>query len=199
VLRHMMKHNLAFFGAPYHPIYINKYRYFPCGVCLFVDLQKIPPADLDWLPEPPKTTFHTTDVRRDCSILQLAMRSLLHNRCSILSSSGDTGIRIYNKYNSRHDIQYETVAPVFKSGELNLSLRARVLDKIMPERYSYIPKRRHYYTHQGFAECGYLNLRGQSCEEYMWHEAPFAFHVRGTFNPLKQNVDQLTHVVRSFL
>lgn len=51
VLAHMVQHNLSFFGVPWHPRWQGKYRYFPCVHCLFIDLEKIPVASLDFMPE----------------------------------------------------------------------------------------------------------------------------------------------------
>ena len=51
VLDHMKCHKLSFFGAPYFPDRINKYRYFPSGICMFIDLKRIPVQFLDFTPE----------------------------------------------------------------------------------------------------------------------------------------------------
>lgn len=51
IIFHMNKNNLALFGSPYYPSVATKYRYFPCGICLFIDLQKISKKNIDLTPE----------------------------------------------------------------------------------------------------------------------------------------------------
>lgn len=51
VLLHMNKHGLAFFGAPWHPKYIKKYRDFPCPHCLFIDTDIAKVESLDFAPK----------------------------------------------------------------------------------------------------------------------------------------------------
>jgi len=41
VTRHMLSHDLAFFGVPWHPRFSDKYRYFPAVHCFFVDLDRV--------------------------------------------------------------------------------------------------------------------------------------------------------------
>ena len=42
--------NLGFFGTPMNPRRHNSYRYFPYMVCMFVDLSRVSPRDLCFLP-----------------------------------------------------------------------------------------------------------------------------------------------------
>ena len=42
----MARRQLGVFGAPWHPRWIYKHRYFPCVHCMFVDRERVP---LDWL------------------------------------------------------------------------------------------------------------------------------------------------------
>jgi hypothetical protein len=51
VLNHMLECKLSFFGAPYHPSYVNKTRYFPCAICILIDLEKVNKDNLDFTPE----------------------------------------------------------------------------------------------------------------------------------------------------
>lgn len=51
VIEYMKNNNLSFFGAPYHPTRYTKYRYFPCGICLFVDLHRVSRSKLNFSPE----------------------------------------------------------------------------------------------------------------------------------------------------
>ncbi len=47
----MVENNISIFGAPYYPSYIFKPRYFPCVICMFIDLEKVHINDLDFTPE----------------------------------------------------------------------------------------------------------------------------------------------------
>lgn len=51
VIDHMERHDLAFFGAPWHPRWTLKPRGFPCLHCLFIDTRKVPIREVDFLPE----------------------------------------------------------------------------------------------------------------------------------------------------
>lgn len=51
IIQYMLNNNLSFFGVPWHPKYTNKYRYFPCVHCLFIDLKKVPIQTLDFTPD----------------------------------------------------------------------------------------------------------------------------------------------------
>ena len=51
VLSYMQANRLAFFGAPYFPTRVTKYRYFPTVACLFIDLRRAPVSVLDVAPD----------------------------------------------------------------------------------------------------------------------------------------------------
>jgi len=51
ITTHMLEKGLSFFGAPWHPHWYRKYRYFPCVHCLFVDLDQISLQNLDFTPQ----------------------------------------------------------------------------------------------------------------------------------------------------
>lgn len=51
VISHMSSRGLAFFGAPWHPKWYSKYRYFPCVHCMFIDARQIDCPELDFTPD----------------------------------------------------------------------------------------------------------------------------------------------------
>lgn len=50
-LKRMQSKGWAFFGAPWHPRWFNKYRYFPCVHCMFIDTEKVDLTTLDFMPD----------------------------------------------------------------------------------------------------------------------------------------------------
>jgi len=112
--------------------------------------------------------------------------------------SQDTGIRIYRNYIGRTDIKYEYAIPVFKPADLGINIKHLAMERFLPDRYCFVPKRRGYFTDGGFADSGFPDVVSMGCEEYMWQGDPFAFHVRGRYNELKNDRRLLTDVVMSF-
>lgn len=51
VLSYMDEKGLSFFGAPWHPKWFTKYRYFPCAHCMFIDRDRIDVKTLDFTPD----------------------------------------------------------------------------------------------------------------------------------------------------
>ena len=49
---------------------------------------------------------------------------------------------------------------------------------MLPDRFSYLPKRPEYYTRNGFRERGYVDATMYGWEEFIWKGAPFGFHIR---------------------
>jgi hypothetical protein len=53
-----------------------------------------------------------------------------------------------------------------------------LIEKISPDRWSYIPKRPGSFTKRNFKKCGLPNPSELNWEEYFWFDVPFAFHMR---------------------
>lgn len=49
-IQHMIRNRLSFFGAPWHPRWYSKYRYFPCVHFLMIDLEKVDIGAIDFMP-----------------------------------------------------------------------------------------------------------------------------------------------------
>ncbi len=192
VIRYMQDKHLSFFGAPWHSSNIDKYRYFPCVHCLFIDQELLPVDKLDLRPDRPNQAIdkyrtshqnyttsnsisHTLWSRLTNAAWRLSgLKGRRHNYC-------DTGTRFYYKYRTDKSHSFETATPVFRLPEespVHISSYGRILDSLLPDALCYLPKRRDSYTNTGLRELGYLQHAPKHWEEFMWNGKPFAFHVR---------------------
>lgn len=198
VLATMADEDLAVFGVPWHPAWYAKYRHFPCVHCLFLDAARLPVNELDFTPElreqptqrlspafaagePLRTA---TSRRQRASRLLTAVPRVAYHLTLMRRHIGrtrDTGYRIYTRWHGscRAGI-VQAVAPASDfSFPFHLrSAPGRALERILPERWSYVP--RGYRSRQTFLETGALDGRRYGWEEFMWRDAPFAVHVRRT-------------------
>lgn len=198
ITTHAENNGVSFFGAPWHPRWFNKYRGFPCVHCLLIDLSRVDPVELDFLPDllahlPPAARFSPT---ADTSVRSVRLRTIARNLATMLllrdrkaiASSHDTGFRLYDRFgnDSRHvakclqpvyrpDQQF--AGPPHSRGNLN-----RLLEKLLPERLCYFPKRHDYYSLRGFRDFGAYDADFHSWEEFLWQGRPFGFHLRGYQN-----------------
>ena len=178
---HMRDRGLAFFGAPWHPRYVENYRYFPAVHCMFVDRQRLPADALDFRPR-----------------IDAPDAAPAHNRASTLWSRftlahrrkqpWDTGSRIHEQFGASRVIRSECVLPVFRvesqssAGDIHRSARARFLQRVLPDSMCYLPKRRDSYTELGFRERNWIDESlPELWEELVWRDAPFGLHLRGSY------------------
>lgn len=187
VVRRMKNENLAFFGSPFHPRFFRKYRYFPCLQCLFIDFEKVGAKNVDFSP-----LYHQDEVipnfmqKIKKEIIQIAFGG---NRLTI-GASKDTSYGLFKKYAKSRIFRNETLKPVFRP-EIDLlekgmditphsaaSFWNHALEKFLPEKYCFLPKKTSSYTDIGFKNLGFFDAGGEGWEEYMWKDAPFAFHLR---------------------
>jgi len=193
VISHMMDNSLSFLGAPWHPKWHIKYRYFPCVHCLFVDLDKVSIQSIDFTPKFDKGITRLEELKHWIpKNLSLVLRSLakvfraltLRDRKSI-GSSRDTGYALFRQYGQDSQVRCESVVPVFRSssdfrGPAYATLRLnRLIEKLLPDRLCFIPKKPGYYTETGFRELGYFDTGSRQWEEFIWQGLPFGFHIRG--------------------
>lgn len=188
VLEYMKSNKLAVFGVPYHPRDYKKPRYFPSVPCMFVDGAQISVSKIDFRPQYPGIlasldggSYRAPRLHK----LFLRLNELFWGERRKIDSSRDTGSQIYIKY--AKSLRSEYVTPVFnpsrdfigpdwaKSG-WNI-----FLEKILPERLCFFPKKKGYFSEKGFKELGYYDVAGLGLEEYVWQDKPFGFHFRGTF------------------
>ncbi len=209
VLKHMEQSGLAFFGAPYHPKFYDKYRYFPCGICLFVDLERVPKETIDYLPEYDlanmpagweirvENEFHAR-LRRKMSelprpvaaALAIAARAsgvskLFQDRHRV-QAARDTGYKIFSRYAGNPETPSECLVPVYRlpedfSGPRHIfSGIPALLERKLPDNLSFIPKRPGYFTGRSFKDFGAPDAAGMGWEETLWNDRPFGFHMHGT-------------------
>ena len=200
VTGHMIKNDLGFFGAPWHPRWYRKYRYFPCVHCMFIDLNRISLTDIDFMPDLFKSFVSKLWARneqlldqkqrvRACwTVMKHPKRALSEDikQRQLIGTSRDTGYSLFQKYAKHSQVKYESIKAVFRpeidrfkpSGVSSLQ-RSRLVELILPDRLSYIPKRKDYFARTGFLELGYADLSSLEWEEFIWRDQPFGFHIRG--------------------
>jgi hypothetical protein len=203
VIAHIVARRLSFFGAPWHPRWYRKYRYFPCVHCLFIDLGRVPADALDFspglleVPPSPKPTLWVRHQRllttgRWLQAYALWLRQWRTLRAEdvrerqTIGSSRDTGYRLYQRFARERPAPAECLTPVFRPKEQELIprfvgswQRSRLAEWRLRDELSYISKRKGYCTTAGFRECGLPDVSQMGWEEFMWQERPFGFHVRG--------------------
>ena len=176
----MESEDISIFGAPWNPRWVNKYRYFPSPHLSIYDLDKISIESLDFLPGDQnyiaKSPYHLNKFR------------LLKNRRSI-ACQPDTGWHIYQKYNRSESLFNYCVQPCFNPHEYlldsNMYQINKVFDLMLPDSWSFIPKKKDYYSTKYFKDMDYPDTTKLGCEEFLWRDKPFGFHFRGYRNNLK--------------
>lgn len=169
VLQHMRRNDLAILGIPWHTRWWNKYRYFPAGIhaCVF-DLEKIDRDKLDFFPQ-----YDEASLRAVASSKGKGRRGI--------GISRDMGYAIRRLFDARPDLKYEYLTPVFRPSEewgWKPSGLKKILHAVIPDRWSYLPKRTGAYTETSFKDKGYFDGRSYGWEEFMWRDVPFCFHLR---------------------
>lgn len=269
VCKHMETCGLWFFGAPWHPKWFSKHRYFPCVHCLFIDTKYVKYRDLDFTPDlvergakadkrnglvlsasqgdsqqydvlpvvPRKWLPVFLCIARDAlkavshayiesnqpiplslkvvlRLMQLVKKlkgkfrallgfgaSMILNRKNI-GCAKDTGYLVEMRFSEKKE-NIETLVPSVylatdfgKNHYLNTSI-GRCFEKIVPERWSYIPKARGYFTAQNFRQCGLPDVSELNWEEFFWSDIPFGFHMR-RYNKVQRDIakeDRLLHAL----
>lgn len=197
VLTHMREQNIAFFGVPWHPKYVENYRYFPAVHCMFIDLEQVPVETLDFRPILDAGAYYGQG-----GILSRWANKLFKYRWR---QPWDTGTRIYHAF-SWTSLKYECPLPVFRFPEdclgngAPLKLKSRVLEHLLPDRMCYLPKRRGSYTEIDFARRGYnIPALPPLWEQFVWHDHPFGLHVRGSFSAIKRDKDAEYHLLEGVI
>lgn len=192
VIGHMKENNLAFLGAPYHPRDYTKTRYFPSVVCLFIDTEKIDLRSVDFRPQYPDVlssldgkAYPETWTEKVFKKIRKLSGLYLGRRFKVRTSR-DSGYGLYKKY-YKSDFASECLTPVFKSKgfaggpKVEIEAKDTFIEKFLPDRLSFIPKKPGYFSETGFRERGYFDIVGLGLEEYLWNDRPFGFHFRGTY------------------
>lgn len=199
ILKHMREHKISIFGSVWHPRWFRKYRYFPSVHFMCIDTAKIPPSALDFTPDSmrtadvkfkkDKTKAHDTGKTKGSkrtARLKKKWRQLVGilkaiGARALIGGASDTGHLLYKKYYRDPNLHTALLQPVLERQFLPDAWFDRLnskLDKILPDRFCYLPKRKGYFTFDGFKAHGLPHLAGLQWEEFMWQERPFAFHLR---------------------
>jgi hypothetical protein len=205
VLEHMVASGLAMFGVPWHPRYIDKYRYFPCVHCFFIDLDKVPVSDLDFRP----TCADAVDGDKQAPDRSTALGRLLdtlalrHRR----KDYRDTGTRMFLRFAHDRNVKYECATPVYRlpedfPGKGNpLALHSRLIEAVLPDSLCYVPKRRETFVRDGFLE-PIRNSSSAHWEQFIWRKRPFGFHMRRNADKNRRDehaeLEALASVLRHF-
>ena len=206
VVTHMQANRLALFGAPWHPRHIQKYRYFPAVHCTFVDREAFK--------DQPYTVKSLRDGMRGLSLkdrfsapgipasaLGQKWRSgvlsrLFPKRWKQSWAIRDTGSALYSRYWTGETIPNECLTPVFDPAGQGGAVQA-MLDKILPDDLSYVPKRRDSFSRSG----QFLPQipETQDWEAFLWRAKPFGFHMRGNWNRGQRNPQAEVEMVREII
>ncbi len=189
---YMKKNNLSLFGAPWNPRWYMKPRYFPaCSHCLFIDLEKIPVGSFDFKPSGRFSEQKIIETKKKIpAAVKIALRPLAQwAQWSVLSrkiigKEEDTGYDLLRRFAADPSCRHQCLTPVFRpvrdfiGPAFAVARPARALEKILPDRLCYIPKREGYFSSSGFKELGYPDVSTREWEEFLWQAEPFGFHVR---------------------
>jgi len=221
VIDHMVRNDLAFFGAPWHLRWYRKYRYFPCVHCVFIDSEKIDLNAVDWMPDllrnpnlfvsnlwvaHERLTNEGRRLRAGWVVLRRPWRAVvedLEQRRLIGGSSRDTGYQLFQRFGRQRGIKHEEVTPVFRPNRQSLMppgvshlQRCKLVELWLPDHWSYIPKRAQSFTRMGFRELGCPDVSSCGWEEFMWRKEPFGFHIRGFLQRPNRTESQDAEVAR---
>lgn len=196
VIGHMRKRDLWVFGVPWHPRWFQKPRGAPSPHLMVIDLERTGPiADL-WSPSvlKPETRF-VSELWRDFMkgrrtggrlLLEdpsrAAWEDLLQRRT--IGRAQDTGCRLTAAVTQRGG-RWGTAVAVFRPetrfwpASVSPLQSSPELEAMLPEAWCYRPRRAGLVTQSGFMEAGYPDPGARRWEEFMWRQAPFAFHLRG--------------------
>lgn len=189
VPEYMRKNDLAFFGPPWHTRWWIKVRYFPAHHALFMDLDKIRKEELDFLPQYDEGSFKNIQDAKGQGRRGIGI-------------SRDTSYALYSRFAKRPDIKYECAVPVFLPAEewgYSPSVLKRALSYFLPDRLSYIPKKKGYFTETSFKKRGYFDARSLGWEEFVWRDLPFCFHLRKTAAGQASSPEDELRIVREAL
>jgi hypothetical protein len=210
VVEHMRRRGLAILGAPWHPRWYLKPRYFPCAHCMCVDLARLPVAELDFTPDyrvvPPYRDRNEdgTEIERGAweGVVRTLDRWALGRR-RYIGTSRDVSWRIYERISGDRTHLTECLQPVFHPERHG---RKQLMEHYLPDRWSFIPKKAHYFTESGFVDRGLPDLERLGWEEFVWRDRPFGFHIRsqpkasgtdGSSDHMAHHYMRLVEVLRS--
>jgi hypothetical protein len=212
MMTYMRDKSLALLGAPWNPRHTGRYRYFPSVHCTMVDRAAFPP---DRIYDPGVVTdrkhrvalkmqFRAPGVR--VSRLRYRWRKFVARRLRVRWNQSwqikDSGSALFGRYWAGEEIRAECLVPIFKPSdyrklELLRGIRSRVLDAVLPEDYSFLPKRPQSYALTG----GRVpkSEHTKDWEEFLWRNEYFGFHIRGAVHRRHRNASIEVENARTIL
>ena len=119
---------------------------------------------------------------------------------SMIGRSRDSGYLLYEACRFNPALKVETVSPVYNHADgfvpptvspFQQQLETEALGDFHDD-LSYLPRRKGFIVHDGFLERGFPDFREEGWEEFIWLDAPFAFHIRGEVHRARVgDVDEL--------
>jgi len=195
VLNFLDEEKISIFGAPWHPNWFYKYRYFPCAHCLFLDLKNVEKESIDFCPEPDNSNKWNSKMRFFFKVLRQ------EKRCFI-GTSFDTGVKLYRKYATKKVHLNICLVPSFRP-YYGMSLikknMMKALDAVLPDELSLIPKVAGYFWTKTFADLGYFDAYSNGWEEFYWEGKPFGFHLRRFQTSKRKTVDEEIDLLKKSL
>lgn len=221
IIAHIKNNNLSFFGAPYHPSRYIKYRYFPCAICMFVDLEKVKKDDLDFTPKiysdyskkikgSSKNNLDrifnfSKKIIRNNKFVYINLLKLINFyeytffRAKIIGSSRDTGYDIYSKFSVSPKYKYECLIPVYMRKDQKKDIIQKIAEPLLPDRWCYLPKKHYSFSEIGFSDLGHNNIQNLGWEEYLWREEAFGFHLRDLIHGNRMlEIDNISSILDYF-
>lgn len=196
VPEYMDRHELGFFGTPMNPQRHNSYRYFPYMVCMFVDLSRVPPADLCFIPDIWRmSTALTYRARR--ALAGIPKAGLLF-RWMLTEQWKTNGWRIKARYGRGDVVKHESVQPVWDVDAAVPPGIKRFVHAMTPGSVSPVPKRPGYCSRDGFTAMGAPDVAALGWEEFVWRGEPFAFHVGSVHGKAGRYEQDLERVLGAF-
>jgi hypothetical protein len=197
----MEQEKLAVFGAPWNPSWYQKFRDFPCSHFMVIDQEQLLLANEHFVPD-----LLTTDPKYVSSFWRnrfedwskwgvLFSQQLFGHLWKAIQEdwlqrktigvSHDTGFALSKLCRAR-GLGFESLTPVFDPSVDFFNPRCvtplqtnRLLQFVLPESRTYLPKRKSAYSRSGFKERDLPSFRGIRWEEFLWKNEPFGFHMRG--------------------
>ena len=196
---YMKERGLSFFGVPWHPKWLLKYRYFPAVHFIVIDLKIVPLDNLDFLPNLERRArmvghhwnwlIDLCKSRRYRSAIGYFIGyflDLLHEEFmqrEALGSSKDTGYQIFRKFSNRDEYKREILKPYFDPKRTVFypncvtAIQKKYFDILYPRQRRFIPPKT-YYIKNNFFSYGYPDCAAYGWEEFFWKSLPFGFHIR---------------------
>jgi hypothetical protein len=124
----------------------------------------------------------------------------------MIEGSQDTVTYLALAYRDDPRVLSECLQPVFKpwqdggKGGMFYAVN-RLLEFFLPDRFCFIPKRKGYFSTEGFKDRGYIDVQSidKWWEELLWKNEPFGFHLRQNRSVASRGLEQDVALVRRII